>query len=106
MRVLITGASGFLGSHVAEELVRDGAQVRCLVRRTSKVDFLQTLPAVELCYGAVEQREALDDAVRGCDAVVHAAGLVKAKSADEFFEVNVRGTENLLDAVRQHAAPG
>ncbi|HZO12983.1 MAG TPA: NAD(P)-dependent oxidoreductase [Polyangiaceae bacterium] len=106
MRVLITGASGFLGSHVAEELVRDGAQVRCLVRHTSKVDFLQTLPAVELCYGAVEQRETLDDAVRGCDAVVHAAGLVKAKNADEFFDINVRGTEHLLDAVRQHAAPG
>ena len=102
MRVLITGASGFLGSHVAEELVRDGVTVRCLVRRTSKVDFLRTLNGVELVLGSVEQRDSLDEAAQGVDAVVHAAGLVKAKSPDEFFDINVRGTFNMLEAARDY----
>jgi nucleoside-diphosphate-sugar epimerase len=105
MRVLVTGASGFLGSHVAEELVRERIQVRCLVRKTSKLDHLKTLHGVELVYGSVEDAASLADVTRDVDAVVHAAGLVKAKHPDEFVEINVRGTENLLAAVRDAKNP-
>jgi nucleoside-diphosphate-sugar epimerase len=103
MTILVTGASGFLGSHVAELLGREGRPVRALVRKSSDVSFLRTLPNVELAYGAVEDRASLSAAVRGVAAVVHAAGLVKAHGPDEFEAVNVGGTRNLLDAVGAEA---
>lgn len=99
MTVLLTGGSGFLGSHVAEQLSADGQHVRALVRRTSDCSFLETLEGVELVYGAVDDRASLDEAVKGVDAVVHSAGLVKARCPEEFDRVNVGGTRNLLDAL-------
>ena len=99
MKVLLTGGSGFLGSYVAELLSAAGTEVRALVRQSSNTSFLRTLEHVELAYGAVEDRASLDEAVRGVDAVVHAAGLVKARTAAEFTAINVDGTRNLLDAV-------
>lgn len=104
MKVLVTGGSGFLGSWVAETLTERGHDVRALVRRSSNTTFLQTLPRVELAYGSVEDAPSVEAAMKGgIDAVVHAAGLVKAKSQAEFHEVNVQGTVNLLDAASKHA---
>jgi len=109
MKVLVTGASGFLGSHVAEQLVKAGHQVRALVRKSSNRKFLESLGSgdtrVELAYGAVEDARAVEDAVKGVDAIVHAAGIVKARSADEFRAINTQGTINLLEAAKKHA-PG
>jgi nucleoside-diphosphate-sugar epimerase len=103
MNVLVTGASGFLGSHVAERLSAAGHHVRALVRPASNVDFLQTLPGLEFVTGAVDDPASLREAVAGVDGVVHAAGLVKARSAGEFDACNARGTANLLAAVRAGA---
>jgi nucleoside-diphosphate-sugar epimerase len=100
MRVLVTGASGFLGGHVAELLSKRGDRVRALVRTTSKRKHLETLSNVEFCEGSVEQADRVREAVDGVDAVVHCAGLIKARSIDEFFTVNVGGTSNLVDAVQ------
>jgi 2-alkyl-3-oxoalkanoate reductase len=100
MKVLITGASGFLGSHVAEQLARGGHGVVALVRRSSNTRFLSTLSGVELAYGAVEDADSVRRAMSGVDAVVHSAGLVKARDEAEFFRINVEGTRNLLDAAR------
>ena len=105
MLVLVTGGSGFLGSWVAEVLTQRGHEVRALVRRTSNTTFLESLANVKLAYGSVEDASSVDAAMKGVDAVVHAAGLVKARSAAEFHEVNVQGTVNLLDAAEKHA-PG
>jgi nucleoside-diphosphate-sugar epimerase len=101
MRVLITGASGFLGGHVAEALAARGDRVRAMVRKTSKRDHLEKLAGVELFEGSVEQVERVREAVDGVDAIVHCAGIVKARSADEFFAVNVGGTSNLVEAARK-----
>ena len=101
MKVLVTGASGFLGGHVAEALSNRGDRVRALVRKTSKRSHLERLPNVELFPGSMEDMDRLRQAVDGVDAVVHAAGLVKARSADEFFSVNVGGTSNLVEACRE-----
>jgi nucleoside-diphosphate-sugar epimerase len=101
MKVLVTGASGFLGSHVAEQLLARGDQARCLVRKSSNTKYLEQL-GVELAYGAVDQPDSLGPAVVGVDAVIHCAGLVKARNAEEFDAVNHRGSAALATAVAEH----
>ncbi|HEX9622539.1 MAG TPA: NAD-dependent epimerase/dehydratase family protein [Polyangiaceae bacterium] len=101
MTVLVTGATGFLGSHVVERLARAGQAVRALARRTSDRSFLQTLEGVEIVEGSVDDSESVTRALRGVTGVVHAAGLVKARSADEFRRVNTEGTRNMLEAAKR-----
>jgi nucleoside-diphosphate-sugar epimerase len=104
-KVLLTGATGFLGGHVAEALSARGDRVRALVRKTSNRKHLETLSGVELFEGSVEQVDRVREAVDGVDAIVHCAGIVKARDNDEFFTVNVGGTSNLVEAARQRARP-
>src|SRR5512138_3846958 len=101
MRVLLTGGSGFLGSFVAEQLAAEGHVVRALVRPRSDRRVLERLPGVEFAPGAIEERSSLGAAVSGADAVVHVAGIVKARRPAEFFDVNAQGTKNLLEAAVQ-----
>ncbi|HTO98185.1 MAG TPA: NAD(P)-dependent oxidoreductase [Myxococcales bacterium] len=98
MRVLLTGGSGFLGSFVAEQLASEGHVVRALVRPRSDRRVLEKLAGVEFAPGAIEEPATLQPAVEGVDAVVHVAGIVKARRPVEFFEVNTQGTKNLLEA--------
>src|SRR5438105_10238363 len=105
MRVLLTGGSGFLGSFVAEQLAAEGHVVRALVRPRSERKVLDKLPRVELAPGAIEDRASLGAAVDGVDAVVHVAGIVKARRPAEFFEVNTQGTRNLLEAAMRRPVP-
>src|SRR4029077_19715990 len=101
MRVWVPGGSGFLGSWVCELLSKRGdVQVRALVRRTSKTAHLKRLERVELAEGAVEDAGAVEAATRGVDAVVHCAGLVKARNEDELRHINVDGTRNLVSAAK------
>jgi len=102
MKVLVSGATGFLGSHLAERLVNEGHEVRALVRKSSKTDHLEKLGA-ELALASLEGGEGLEDALDGIDAVVHGAAIVKARRPEDFTRVNAGGTKNLIDAVRAHA---
>ena len=102
--VLITGATGFLGSSVIESLIRSGYKVRALVRRPS-VPALNDRANVELVMGDICQPDTLLSAVEGVDYVIHCAGLVKAHSQNDFFKVNVKGTENLLQAISSVSPP-
>ena len=102
MRVLLTGATGFLGSHIADLLAARGDTVRALVRRSSKVDHLEKLGA-ELAYANLEKGEGLTEALDGVDAVVHCAGVVKALDEAGFHEVNAGATEKLVAAARRVA---
>lgn len=105
MRVLVTGGSGFLGSYVVEQLAAEGRVVRALVRPASDKKLLERLPGVEFSAGAIEDPPSLEAALRGVDAVVHCAGLVKARRSEDFFAVNTQGTKNLLQAALA-VAPG
>ena len=104
MRILLTGASGFLGSHIAEQLDQRGADVRALVRPTSDTRFLEGLEHVTLLSGAVNDKESLLAAMEGVDGIIHAAGLVKAREPADFHRTNAQGTANLLQAAKQNAS--
>jgi nucleoside-diphosphate-sugar epimerase len=100
MKVLVTGASGFLGSHVAEQLAAGGHAVRALVRKTSSRKHLEDVPRIEFAEGSVEDAPSVARAAEGVDAVVHIAGIVKARNSEEFFATNVGGTQNVLAAAK------
>ncbi len=99
MKVLVTGASGFLGSHIAEQFAAAGHEMRLLLRSTSDRQFLTF--SYEEAIGDVTDASSLGPAVEGVDAVVHPAGLIKARNEAEFHAVNAEGTSNLLTAIEE-----
>jgi nucleoside-diphosphate-sugar epimerase len=97
LRALVTGATGFIGSHLVEALLQKGVQVRCLVRKTSDLSWLKSLP-IEMVHGDCNDKASLGEAVKGVDQVFHLAGVTKAIEEKTYFEVNALGTENLIHA--------
>ena len=97
--VLVTGGTGFVGSHLVERLCELGISVRCLVRRSSPLDRLP--PAVQLVYGDLRGGAGLREAVEGARVVIHVAGVTKALERTEFYRGNVDGTRNLLAACEE-----
>jgi dihydroflavonol-4-reductase len=97
---LVTGASGFIGWHVARLLSERGHKVRALVRPSSKLRELEVEPVT----GDLRDAESLDRAVAGCGLVFHVAADYRlwARDANELYRSNVDGTRNLLEAARRH----
>jgi nucleoside-diphosphate-sugar epimerase len=96
-RVLVTGATGFLGSHIAEVLVQQGFTVRATVRPSSSTKWLENL-TLEKVNVSFNNEADLQRACEGVDVVVHNAGITRAKNDAEFFEVNTNATERLAKA--------
>lgn len=96
---LVIGASGFLGSHVARQLVHNGDDVRVMLRRTSSTKGIDDLP-VERCYGDVFDDAALRDAMVGCDVVFYCVVDARMWLRDPapLFRTNVEGLRHVLDA--------
>ncbi len=98
MKALVTGATGFIGSHLVDALIREGFEVTCLIRNQSNLKFLSAFN-VKLISGDCTVKESLEDAVKDIDYVFHIAGLTKAHCEADFFNANVKGTENIVQAV-------
>jgi nucleoside-diphosphate-sugar epimerase len=99
-RCLVTGATGFIGSHVVRRLVLDGYEVRCLVRATSDISSLAGLD-LGFVRGDLTDAPAVAGAAAGCDVVVHCGALVSDWAAvDEIRRINVGGTRNVVEAAR------
>jgi ornithine--oxo-acid transaminase len=95
---LITGATGFIGGHLAQRLVQEGHQVRCLVRPSSDTSLLGRLD-VEIAVGDLTSARSLAGAAEGCRYVFHCGAHVSDwATAKEIARVNVDGTRNLLEA--------
>ena len=95
--VVVTGASGFIGSHLVRALLARGYHVRGLVRHTSDLSSLQGLP-VQLFVGDVTRPDTLRPAVEGVEYVYHLAAALLPTDPGDFFSVNTQGTVNVLEA--------
>lgn len=105
MRVLLTGASGFIGGHLAEAFVQHSHHVVGIVRPTSRADFLQSL-GVELVVSELEDAARLGDLMRGVDVVIHAAAQVDTHGFwRDFVQTTVEGTRHVLEAAQQAQVP-
>jgi nucleoside-diphosphate-sugar epimerase len=98
-RALITGASGFVGGHLAERLTAEGWEVRALVRSASRTTRLESL-GVELRLGSLADRESVEAAARDVDVVYHLAAVTGLRGDTDFERANVEGTRTVVDAVR------
>ncbi|KAK9136025.1 hypothetical protein Syun_015355 [Stephania yunnanensis] len=103
MKVVVTGASGYLGGNLCHVLLNQGHSVRALVRPSSNLDSLPSPTAVDVCYGDVTDYTSLIAAFSGCHVIFHVAALVEPWLPDpsRFFSVNVVGLENVLRAARE-----
>ena len=101
MKCFVTGATGFLGSHVAHQLHSRGAELRLLIRRSSRTENIADLP-VERTIGDLREVESLKRGMAGCEFVFHVAADYRlwAVNGQELYQSNVEGTRNILQAAR------
>ena len=103
-KVLVTGASGFIGRHLVSALVARGNEVACLVRPTSRVDWLKPFK-LQLVYGDVTEPSSLSQYVAGRDYVYHVAGCTLALTRREYYQVNQIGVRNIVEACAKQTTP-
>jgi nucleoside-diphosphate-sugar epimerase len=100
-RVLVTGGTGFVGSHLVDHLVEAGKSVRCLVRQSSNLKYLKH-PQIEFAYGGLDEATDWSSAFTDVETVYHVAGVTFARRSKSYFDVNHRGTETILAAALKH----
>jgi dihydroflavonol-4-reductase len=102
MKCFVTGATGFLGSHVARQLLARGGELRLLMRPTSRTDNIDDLPG-ERVVGDLRDPGSLAKGMSGCEFVFHVAADYRlwARNGQELYDSNVEGTRNVLQAARE-----
>ncbi len=101
MKVLITGANGFIGSHLAEALIKKNAEVRCLVRKDSKGSYLNNLSVQKYVINYLDISSLMEtDALENIDYLFHLAGITKGVTKKDFFVGNVLPTQNILEVLK------
>jgi dihydroflavonol-4-reductase len=100
-KILVTGGTGFVGSHLVDRLIKQGKSVRCLVRRSSNLKYLKD-PQIEFVYGGLDDATDWDEAFADVDMVYHIAGVTFARRAQDYFIANHQGTETIIAAAIKH----
>lgn len=98
MLVLLTGATGFIGSHIADDLLSKGINVRCIIRKSSDLTWLKG-KKVELVEADFNDVSSLEATLDGVDSIIHCAGVIAAKNYEGFIKGNKTATLNLIQAV-------
>jgi dihydroflavonol-4-reductase len=101
LEALITGATGFVGSHLADLLQSKGISCRCIFRNTSNLRWVAGRP-YKLFEASLSDKSALAKAVEGVDYIFHVGGLIAARSQEEFLKANRDGTKNLLNVAFEY----
>lgn len=100
--MLITGADGFIGSNLVDYLVSQDIYVKCLVYYNDQINWIRNhTENIEIIKGDILDLKSLSTAVQGVDIVFHLAGIVKSLKKKNFFDINVKGTENLLKVIQK-----
>src|SRR5437660_5278100 len=104
MLAFVTGATGFLGSHVAHALAEQGAQLRLLVRPTSDLRNLDDLTNADRVPGDLRDPASISKALSGCEVVFHVAADYRlwVRDPDEMYRSNVEGSRSILEAARKN----
>ncbi|MCB0702004.1 MAG: NAD(P)-dependent oxidoreductase [Candidatus Kapaibacterium sp.] len=102
MKVLVTGATGFIGSHIADQMKEKGADVICIVRKTSNLRWVEN-KGYSLVEASLSDIESLKEVVKDVDIIFHSAGLTAANSMEDFVRANLTGTKNLFEAAKYTA---
>ncbi|MFQ5646411.1 MAG: SDR family oxidoreductase [bacterium] len=106
MKIFLTGGTGFVGSSLRDELVKQGHQVVCLVREQSQ-DKLKEVKGIETVVGSVTDSQSLEGKMAGCDAVIHLVGIIREIPAKgvTFSNVHFHGSRNMIDEARRAKVP-
>lgn len=100
MKVFLTGATGFVGSHILTELLKRGYTARCLIRPAT-LHKLKERPATEYHPGDIADPASLISGMEGCEAIIHLVGIIREKGEATFQRVHFLGAKNMVDAARQ-----
>ena len=98
--ILITGASGFIGSFLVEELIKQRYQIRCLVRERSNKKFNQE--KLEVVFGDLADYNSLNQATKDVNLVIHLAAIINSRKKKLYQKVNILGTANLIKACQKN----
>lgn len=99
MKVLVTGATGFIGSHLAQALVERGHEVACLIRKSSNLKWLENL-SIKRLPGDLLDTASIIPLVKEVDFIYHLAGATKSPSTEGYYQANYVATKNLIEAVK------
>jgi len=103
MKALVTGASGFIGSHLVRALLEKKYEVSCLVMEKEDLKWIEGLD-IKLIYGDVTDKKSLYGATEGSEYIYHLAGVLSSKNPADYYNVNYSGTRNLVEACLESPA--
>jgi len=92
MRILVTGATGYLGKHLVKGLIRSKYPIKCLV----KEKILEPIKGIEFIYGDLTDKNSLKEAVKNIGIIIHLASIINPKDPD-IYNINIKGSQNLID---------
>lgn len=98
--ILVTGGTGFVGSHLIRRLLKENVQARAVVRNPDKARALKEL-GVDVVKGDISDKDSLEKAAAGCERVVHLVGIIQEAVGATFHGVHVEGTRNVLEAAKK-----